>query len=87
MQQILINYLGVFIFPFLFGFVLRICLQKWSKVSYLTMSLFVYAVIMWILSIVVPSYGSEANGIRAIQCSCLFIGSFIFDVFTKYKKR
>lgn len=77
MLQILSNYFFIFIVPFLLGFVLRLSIRKSSKPFILTVCFIGLAILMWGIAVIVPSHGSELNGLRAIQASCLALGAWI----------
>ena len=83
MLQILSNYLFIFIVPFLLGFSLRLLIRKSRKPSILTVCFIVLAIIMWGIAVIVPSHGSELNGLRAMQTSCLAVGAFIAGLITR----
>ncbi len=83
MLQIMSNYFFIFILPFLVGLVVRFVIRKTNKPFILTVCLIAYAVLMCLIAIIVPSHGSEENGLRALQASCFAIGALIAGLITR----
>lgn len=86
MLQIIYNYLIIFILPFLVGLIARFVIQKSKKPFILTICLIVFAVFMWVIAYVVPNYGDEGNGLRALQASCSAIGALIAGLITRVRQ-
>ena len=75
MAQIVLNYLMIFILPFLLGILLRSLLfRKKARGWIITVIAAVLAIVALIIAIAVPSHGSEANGLRMVQAICLLVG-------------
>lgn len=79
MLQIMINYLYIFIGPFILGLVLRLIFFKFRKGFIVEILCAVLAAVLWGVAFLVPSYGSEANALLALQGTCLTVGALIAE--------
>lgn len=75
MQQILYNYFFLFILPFVLGFVLRLIIRKFRQSYILTICFILFAILMWGIPAIIPSYRSESNSIITIMVSSLAAGT------------
>ena len=66
---------------------MRFIARKMKKPYIVTVALILFAAIMWLLAIVVPSHGSEANGIRVLMATCLALGALCFGLITRIKQK
>lgn len=82
MLQIFINYLFVFILPFLIGFGLRFAIRKLRWPFLLTVCLLALAVIMQYIAETVPNHGSELYAIMALEAVSLAAGALIAGIIT-----
>ncbi len=78
MGQIVINYLSIFIIPFLFGAILRVFWHKSKKAYLVTAISAVVTVICFIIAQNPPVSGSELYGIRTLIAASFTVGSFVF---------
>ena len=76
-MQIFMNYLLIFILPFLLGALLRFLMRKRSRGWIVTVIAAALALTMLIVAVAVPNHGSEANGLMAYQAACLLVGSLL----------
>ena len=74
MTQIILNYLMIFILPFLAGILLRSLFRKKARGWIVTVIAAVFALVTSIVAFTVPSHGSEVNGILMYQAICLLVG-------------
>lgn len=72
---VLWNYCCIFIFPFLAGVIARSVFFKKEKGWLVPVVTAAIAVVMGIIALAVPNYGSEANGLLTIQAICLTVGA------------
>lgn len=77
MKQIFLNYLTIFILPFLLGALVRFLLRKFSKAWLATAVCAVLTVTMFVLFLAVDSLKNEAFGIWLYMASCLSLGSLL----------
>ncbi|MGN0448358.1 MAG: hypothetical protein ACI4GC_07430 [Acutalibacteraceae bacterium] len=87
MKQIIINYLLIFGLPLVLGFLIRMLLQRLNKSYLVTVVFAVLAVVGWLVVIVVPSHGSELNGLLSIQASVAFGSSLLAGLILRLKAR
>lgn len=77
MQQIILNYLVVFVLPAIICFSIRAVLQKSNRGAIVTIVLAALTIVCWGVAAFVPSHGSELYGIRAVQATTGFIASLV----------
>ena len=77
MDQILLNYLFVFIGPALVGLLLRLCFLRIRRAYWVTAALVLLAAAAWVVAHVVPNRGSELYGIVATQMTCAAAASLL----------
>ena len=77
MDQIIKNYIFIFIIPFLIGVVVRILFQRAKRAYLITSVIVVLAVIGWVAFYTVPSHGSEMYGIIALLLTCAAAGALL----------
>lgn len=87
MKQIILNYLTIFILPFLLGALVRFLLRKFSKAWLATAVCAVLTVTVFALFLTVDSFGNEAFGIWLYTASCLSLGSLLTGVVLKITGR
>lgn len=87
MDQIIKNYIFIFIIPFLIGVVVRILFQRAKRAYLITSVIAVLAVIGWVAFYTVPSHGSELYGIIALQVTCAAVGALLIGLVVRAKRR
>ena len=85
MGQIIVNYVYIFIMPFVIGALIRFGARKKRKAYILTVGMVLFAVLMWAIALIVPNHGSEAYGLRAWMATCLAIGALIVGLVHRWK--
>lgn len=69
------------------GFAVRILLQRFNKAYFATVAFAVLTLVGWVVYNVVPSYGSELNGILAMQATAAFASSLLTGLVLKLKSK
>lgn len=87
MKQIIINYLLIFGLPLVVGFLIRMLLQRLNKSYLVTVVFAALTVIAWLVVLIVPSHGSESNGLLAIQATVAFGSSLLTGLILRLKAR
>ena len=88
MVQIVLNYLLIFILPFLAGILLRSLLfRKTARGWIVTVIAAVLALVTSIVAFAVPSHGSEANGLLMCQAICLLAGVLLAAGIDRFQHR
>lgn len=87
MKQIILNYLTIFILPFLLGAFVRFLLRKFSRAWLATAVFAVLTATMFALFLTVDSFGNEMYGILLYQAVCLSAGALFTGVIMRMKKR
>ena len=87
MDQIIKNYIFIFIIPFLIGIVVRILFQRAKRAYLITSVIAVLAVIGWVAFYTVPSHGSEMYGIIALLLTCAAAGALLTGLVVRTKRR
>lgn len=80
MKQIIINYVFVFVLPFLIGIAFRFFLRHARKARFATAGMVVLAAAAWLIAYAVPSHGSELYGIVALIVTCAAAGAVLVGV-------
>lgn len=83
MGQILFNIFMVYILPVIIGIAVRVVVRKMRKPFIVTVGLILLAVVMWAIAVIVPSHGSEGNGIMAMMATCLAVGALVAGLITR----
>ena len=86
MDQIIKNYMFIFIIPFLIGIVVRILFQRAKRAYLITSVIAVLAVIGWVAFYTVPSHGSEMYGIIALLLTCAAAGALLTGLVVRAKR-
>lgn len=86
MDQIIKNYIFIFIIPFLIGVVVRILFQRAKRAYLITSVIAVLAVIGWVAFYTVPSHGSEMYGIIALLLTCAAAGALLTGLVVRAKR-
>lgn len=86
MDQIIKNYIFIFIIPFLIGIVVRILFQRAKRAYLITSVIAVLAVIGWVAFYTVPSHGSEMYGIIALLLTCAAAGALLTGLVVRAKR-
>lgn len=86
MDQIIKNYIFIFIIPFLIGVVVRILFQRAKRAYLITSVIVVLAVIGWVAFYTVPSHGSEMYGIIALLLTCAAAGTLLTGLVVRAKR-
>ena len=86
MDQIIKNYIFIFIIPFLIGVVVRISFQRAKRAYLITSVIVVLAVIGWVAFYTVPSHGSEMYGIIALLLTCAAAGALLTGLVVRAKR-
>ena len=86
MDQIIKNYIFIFIIPFLIGIVVRILFQRAKRAYLITSVIVVLAVIGWVAFYTVPSHGSEMYGIIALLLTCAAAGALLTGLVVRAKR-
>lgn len=86
MDQIIKNYIFIFIIPFLIGVVVRILFQRAKRAYLITSVIVVLAVIGWVAFYTVPSHGSEMYGIIALLLTCAAAGALLTGLVVRAKR-
>lgn len=87
MDQIIKNYLFIFIIPFFAGAVVRFLCQPMKRRYLITPVIAVLAVIVWVVFYTVPSHGSELYGIIALLATCAAAGALLAGLTVRVKRR
>lgn len=87
MGQIILNCFVVFILPIIIGIAVRVAVRKMRKPFIVTGGLILLAVVMWAIVVIVPSHGSEANGIMATMATCLAGGALVAGLITRIRHK
>lgn len=87
MEQILFNWLMVFILPAVAGLLLRLLLFRVRKGWWMTLGLVVLAAASSLLFYVAPSFGTEAHGILTAQLYCGAAGALLAEVMLRLRKQ
>ena len=87
MKQIIINYLLIFGLPLVVGFLIRMLLQRLNKSYLVTVVFAILAVVGWLVVLIVPSHGSESNGLLAIQATVAFGSSLLAGLILRLKAK
>lgn len=87
MKQIILNYLTIFILPFLLGAFVRFLLRKFSRAWLATAVCAVLTATMFALFLTVDSFGNEAFGIWLYVASCLLLGSLLTGTIARLLNR
>ena len=86
MDQIIKNYMFIFIIPFLVGVVVRFLFQRTKRAYLITSVIAVLAVIGWVAFYTVPSHGSEMYGIIALLLTCAAAGALLTGLVVRAKR-
>ncbi len=76
MSQTIINYLSIFIIPFLFGAILRVFWHRSKRAYLVTAIAFAVTVICFIFAVKTPV--DELNAFRTLIAASFTAGSFVF---------
>ena len=87
MLQIALNYLYIFIGPFILGLVLRLIFFRFRKGFIVELVCAALSVVLWGVALLVPSYGSEGNALMALQGTCLTAGALIAEGIVRLVRR
>lgn len=87
MKQIVLNYLTIFIIPFLLGAFIRFLLRKFSKAWLTTAFCAALLLVALIVKMTVDSHGNEMYGILLYQAVCLSAGALFTGVIMRMTKR
>ena len=86
MKQIVLNYLLIFIIPFLLGTLIRFLFRKRSKAWMITGITALLALVEYNMISIFPS-DCELHGFRTIQAICLFLGSLLIGIIARVMSR
>ena len=86
MEQSTINIIMIYIAPFVFGFLFRFLIRKRKKVHQATIFAVLFATALWIYAYLMPNYGSEANGIRALMTTMMACGMILSGILCRVMK-
>ena len=86
MKQIVLNYLGIFIIPFLAGTLVRFLFRKYSKAWLITVITALLALVQYSMISIFPN-DCEVHAFRTIQVICLFLGSLLLGFITRVMSR
>ena len=86
MDQIIKNYMFIFIIPFFIGVVVRILFQRTKRAYLITSVIAVLAVIGWVAFYTAPSHGSELYGIIALLLTCAAAGALLTGLVVQAKR-
>lgn len=86
MDQIIKNYMFIFIIPFLVGVVVRFLFQRTKRAYLITSVIAVLTVIGWVVFYTVPSHGSELYGIIALLLTCAAVGTLLTGLVVQAKR-
>ena len=85
MGQIIINYLYIFIVPFLVGAAARFLFRRIKRAYRVTLVSMALAAIGWFIFYAVPSNGSELYGIIALQLTSVAAGALLAGLILRLK--
>mgnify|MGYP001069942776 CR=1 FL=1 len=85
MKQIILNYLVIFILPFLLGGVLRFALRKRTKAGLMTAAAALLSLAAWTVARNPPVLGSELYGLRFFQAACFTTGSLLIGLLLRWR--
>ena len=85
MGQIIINYLFIFIVPFLIGAAVRFLLRRIKRAHRITLVSMALAAIGWFVFYTVPSNGSELYGIIALHLTSIAAGALLAGLILRLK--
>lgn len=86
MDQIIKNYIFVFIAPFLIGAAVRFLCRRAKRAYLITAVLTILAGIGWAAFYIVPSHGSEMYGIIALLITSAAVGALLAGLITRLKR-
>lgn len=87
MKQIALNYLTIFIIPFLLGVLIRFLLRKFSKAWLTTAACAALLLVALVVEMTVDGHGSEMYGIFLYQAICLSAGALLTGAITRITGR
>lgn len=87
MDQIIKNYIFLFIAPFFIGTAIRFLCQHTKRAYLITAVFTVLAVIGWVIFYTVPSHGSELYGIIALLITSVAIGALLTGLIMRLKRK
>lgn len=85
-MQILINYLGIFILPFVLGGTARFLCRGFSKAWLISAAALVLSLAAWLAARNPPVLGSELYILRTVQCVCFMTGSLLAGLLVKRRR-
>ena len=85
-MTIVMNYLFIFIIPFLFGFIIRLALHWFKRGFLLTLGTIIFAVFTSIAVAIIPAHGNEFYGLFMCQSICLAVGALISEAILFIRK-
>lgn len=87
MTQIIINYLFIFVAPFLIGAAARFLFRHEKRAYLITLAFAALAVVGWVVFYTVPSYGSEVYGILAFLATSTAAGAFLTGLIMQLSRK
>lgn len=80
MEQIIENYISIFLLPVIFGSAMRISLRRSKRAHRCTGASILVAIVMWTMACIVPTHGSEGYGIIALMYSMFSVGMIFVEL-------
>lgn len=87
MGQIIINYIFIFVAPFLAGAALRLLCRRAKRGYLITLVSIALAVVGWAAFYTIPSHGSEVYGIIALQLTSMAAGVLLAGLTIQLRQR
>ena len=86
MLTIIMNYLNIFIFPFIVGLAIRFGVGKWSKAFLVTVFFTLLALAAIWAEKTIPSHGSEIYALISMEAICMAAGSWVAALVARLRK-
>ena len=86
MLTIIMNYLNIFVFPFIVGFAIRFGVGKWSKAFLVTVFFTLLALAAIWAEKTIPSHGSEIYALISMEAICMAAGIWVAALVARLRK-
>lgn len=87
MLQILVNYVFIFIIPFIIGLIVRFFGRKFNKFYFITFGLAILTIILYFIVSNINTHGSEGPILRVMQLGSFTVGIAIVEVINYFQKK
>ena len=86
MLTIIMNYLNIFVFPFVVGFAIRFGAGKWNKAFLVTAFFTLLGLAAIWAEKTIPSHGSEIYALISMEAICMAAGSWVAALAARLRK-